>query len=68
MPKTDSDPEVLKFLRWITVLFLGGWLINTGLDWSTTLLLDSEGAYYQGVVRVLVLALGFFVILKSNRF
>ena len=33
MPKADFDPEVLKFLRWITVLFLGGWLINTGLDW-----------------------------------
>ena len=68
MPKADSDPEVLKFLRLITVLILGGWLINTGLDWSSTLQMDSDGAYYQGVVRVLVLALGFFVIRKSNRF
>lgn len=68
MPKADSDPEALKFLRWITVLFLGGWLINTGLDWSSAIQMDKDGAYYQGVVRVLVLALGFFVILKSHRF
>jgi len=70
MSNSDSDPEFWTLLKTIAVLVLGAWLIDTGLDWSSTVnlsIISGEGAVAQGMARTLVLLLGIVVILRVRK-
>jgi len=67
MSNSDSDPEFWTLLKTIAVLVLGAWLIDTGLDWSSTLALTGEGAVAQAMARSAVLLLGIVVIWKVRK-
>lgn len=70
MSNSESDPEFWILLQTIAVLVLGAWLIDTGLDWSSTVnlsVISSEGAVAQGMARTLVLLVGIVVLLLRIR-
>ncbi len=67
MSNSDSDPEFWTLLQTIAVLVLGAWLIDSGLDWSSTLALSYEGGVAHGMARTLVLLVGIAVIILRVR-
>ncbi len=70
LSNSESDPEFWILLQTIAVLVLGAWLIDTGLDWSSTVnlsVISSEGAVAQGMARTLVLLVGIVVLLLRIR-
>ncbi len=67
MSNSDSDPEFWALLQTIAVFALGAWLIDAGLDWSSTLALSYEGGVAHGMARALVLLVGIAVIILRVR-
>ncbi|MGE4613010.1 MAG: hypothetical protein AAEJ46_01525 [Planctomycetota bacterium] len=67
MSNSDSDPEFWTLLQTIAVFVLGAWLIDSGLDWSSTLALSYEGGVAHGMARTLVLLVGISVIILRVR-